>query len=240
MRAQFRKLPEIISGKQPDVNGIGRVFKSYFAYHWFEKVRQAYIKKSQGGTDENGIRWTPNAPSTIARRPMRESDMRLVRGKSVSPVDERVRGLLTPAQDALWRAIFRSNYLRLLSRESPGAAKARAAQIAWGILKRMGAQTKFDVLSKRNLPIGISSGALLQACSPGVVTGSIYNPPPGQKIQYRNGGMDFKITVPYSDDFHKKRPIWPAAYKAKNWIKYAARKALEATAAQIARSGKLK
>jgi hypothetical protein len=245
MRAAIKKLPEYLSGDAPDVLGIARVYKAYFAYHWFVKVRDGYLIKSNGGTDDTGMRWKPNAASTIAKRALRPGDIRRIRGKTESPLNERVRGLLTPLQDALWRGVFKSNYLRLLSREPQHVAKARAAQIAWGIVKKGGAQTKIGLLGSRKLPIGQNTGRLLAACSPGKISDGGYSPTVDQVIVYGPNNVELKIQVPYAGDFHKDRPIWPVGYKsfqanADPWLKYAAKKALEDTVRYIGRMGKIK
>lgn len=230
MRAALKQLPQLIDGKRPDINGLGRTFKSYFAYFWFQKVREAYEIKSAGGTDDAGISWEKNSPETIARRGVREIDNKKIRGQRKSPLDERVRGLLTPAQDRLWRGIYRSNYLRLVKRTGTVTARATAAKIAWAMLKKMGAQTKQQVYGSRNLPIGRDTDRLIEACSPGSVSDYGYVPPSkDQEVTYRHGRMDFQIRVPYAAHFHSRRRIWPAAYKAQGWVQYAAHKALEAT-----------
>lgn len=240
IREQIRHLPEVLSGERPDITGLGRTFKSYFAYYWFVKVREAFLIKSNGGTDDTGTQWAPNAKSTIAQRPISPGDMRKVRGKNKVPIEGRVRGLLTPAQDALWRAIFVSNYKRLQSRVGLGEAKARAAQIAWAILKSRGAQTKIEVFGNRKLPIGQNTGRLLAACSPGRVSDSDYQPPEDQGVTFHHGSLDFEINVPYASAFHRKRRIWPANYRAGAWVKFAARKALEAVVQKIGRTGSIK
>ncbi len=234
MRKLLRDLPAVVSGRKPDVHGYGRLFKSYFAYFWFEKVHEAFLIKSLGGTDSMGVSWEPNAQSTIAQREIGPKDSRKIRGKTSDPIESRVRGLLTPAQDALWRGIFRTNYLRLLGKVGETEAKARAATIAWAMLKKMGAQTKLEVLGSRKLPIGNDTGRLLNSISPGRVVGNTYIPPTrDQSISYHHGELDFNIKVPYARRFHKKRRIWPAASRSGEWVKEAATKALNEVAKEI-------
>lgn len=241
MRAAIRELPALISGRRPDVGSLGRTFKSHFAYYWFEKVSSAFRVKSLGGTDDIGQSWPPLSRKTIALRAAGPKDFKKVRGQGKSPLDERVRGLLTPAQDALWRGIFKSTFLRLISRTSPENAKAIAARTAWAILKSQGAQTKLQVLGSRRVPIGIDSGRLLAACSPGRVSGHDYIPASkDQIVEYRHGEMGFEIRVPYAGKFHKYRKIWPSQRRSGDWLKYAARKALEAVVSQIAQKRTVK
>jgi hypothetical protein len=238
MRNVIRKLPGYISGRIPDTQGIGRAFKSHFTFHWFEKVRDAYLVKSAGGTDDAGIKWAKNTKKTIAGRPVRPGDTQRLVGDT--PFSQRTRGLLTPAQDALWRGIFKSNYLRLRSRTSEADAKATAAKIAWGILKKLGAQTKLDVLGSRDLPIGRATNRLFDACSPGQVSDIGYLPPKEQKVQYHHGGMTFSILVPYAGYFHSKRKIWPTQRGARGWVRHAAKAGLESLVRKVSQGDVLR
>lgn len=236
LRKAIKHLPGYISGAVPDVYGIGRTFKAFFAQAFWERVHKAYEVKSTGGADDTGTKWKPLSPATIAQRPLVPGERKSLGIKR----NEKVRGLLTPQQDLLWKGIFASTFKRLIAQGyGAGQAKAEAGQLAWAILKKMGAKTKLEVLGKRNVPIGIDSGDLYEATTPGKASVAGYQPPPNQKFISRRGGIEIGIKLPYATKFHKVRRIWPAAYRMRPWTTYASRKALQAVVDLLAQGKSL-
>lgn len=63
-------MPGILSGRIPDGRGgeLARGFALRLAVTAMANVKQAFIVKARGGTDEAGDKWKPLAPSTIANR----------------------------------------------------------------------------------------------------------------------------------------------------------------------------
>lgn len=173
-------------------------------------VQQDFIVKSRGGTGRDGITWPPLARSTIAQRRTTSAER-----KSAGVGGKRVRGLLTAAQDKRWRQIYASRLARLRLVMSEGAAQARAAEIAWAVLKSEGAKTKLDVFGGRKVDMLRDTGRLLRSLSPGVedrpsgADGQVFQPAgPGRVIVGTN--------VVYAERLHRgvpgktpSRPLWP-------------------------------
>lgn len=223
LHARMRNLPKYIDGKLPDIYGFGRLFKTRLIYFLFQRIHDAYLVKSEGGTDDAGIKWPPLKQSTIAQRP-------LVRGDKIrlGILGKRQRGLLTPAENRLWKGIFASTFRRLAPKIGIEAAKAQAGKLAWAILLSHGAKTKLHTLGKRKVPIGIVTSRLLDSVTPGRLTKTDYIPPKDQLCKFHWGSIEFGSKVPYAAAFHKRRKLWPPGYKLKVWVKDASRKGLEA------------
>lgn len=121
-------------------------------------VRDAFITKSRGGTDEAGDRWQPLLPKTIAysRRHGRGGRTSAERKRGSRPS----QALDTKQQDRWW-SLYRQGLAIF------GGDKSSAAKRAWSILKREGAVTLFDKYGSRQAQILVDSGALLESLSPG-------------------------------------------------------------------------
>lgn len=204
LRRLLADVPRILSGHAPDPLGIARGLQLRLGVALLSKVQQAFIVKSRGGTGEDGIRWKPMKPASIAGRRTTGGERR-----QLGISGKRVRGLLTPAQDKRWRSIFAKEKARLIAKFGLGdkEAAARAAQKAWAILKSEGAKTKLAVLGSRQVDIMRDTGRLFRSLSPGVedrpsgADGQVFQTPPGRVIVGTN--------VVYAAYQHRLRPLWP-------------------------------
>jgi hypothetical protein len=198
----LRQIPAALAGG-PDPFGIARDIQLRCGVALLSQIQQDFITKSRGGTGRDGIKWAPLLRSTVAQRRTTGQER-----KSLGISGKRTRGLLTPAQDKRWRAIFASRVAKLRLMMSDGEAKARAAQIAWTILKSEGAVTKLQVLGGRQVDIGRDTSRMFRSLSPGVEdrpsgeSEQVFEVPPGAVIVGSN--------VPYFPAFNKRRPVWPA------------------------------
>jgi hypothetical protein len=203
-------LPALFAGEIADVNGVARSLQMRGGVTLLSKVQQAFIVKSRGGVGDDGIAWPPLKRSTIANRRTTAAER-----KAAGVSGKRVRGLLTPAQDKRWRQIYGTRLARLRLTMGEGAAKARAAQIAWAILKSEGAKTKLDLFGGRKVDTLRDTGRLLRSLSPGVE-----DRPSGAPEQIFNvGGRGLVVVgtnVPYAGAHQNgvpgripKRLIWP-------------------------------
>lgn len=209
-RAQLRQvlgsLPSILAGRVADPLRIARGLQLRVGVALLSRVQQAFVVKSRGGTGDDGIKWKPMKPASIAQRRTTAAERRQlgIGGRN------RTRGLLTPTQDRRWRKIFGSRKAALIARYgmSEAAASARAAQIAWAVLKAEGAQTKLAVLGGRQVDICRDTGRYFRSLSPGVddqpsgADGQVFDVPPGRVIVGTN--------VAYAGRQAKLRPLWPA------------------------------
>lgn len=204
---------------------VGQAFKNHFAFYLFERIRKNYLKKSAGGADEFGTKWKPLDKRTIAYRPI--PGQKKTKGG---------RGLLTAGENARWKGIFRSQYLRLMAQTGDEAkSKAMAARIAWAIVKSEGAKTKLEVYGNRKVPIGRVTDRLLNSVSPGTMSGNRYYKRKDQAFTYSDDGITFGSLVPYSTWFNRKRKIIPPATNMAKagWFGEISRKCVRAMARVI-------
>jgi hypothetical protein len=151
-----------------------------------ERIKDAFIMKSQGGTDVTGEKWAPLSKHTIAysrphpgmkrqklpgggtigREPARRKGM-----LSVTGVPRRNPGLsgyhpswmLDNARRERWWALYRT------FKGKYGGDKSRAAATAWTILKAEGGvMTIMEKFGDTKVEILRSTGLLFNSLSPGV------------------------------------------------------------------------
>lgn len=181
----LRAFPAIVAGSAPDPMGIAKGIQLRVGVALLSKIQQAFIVKSRGGVGEDGIQWPALKRSTVAQRRTSASER-----KELGLTGQRTRGLLTPAQDKRWRALFAATKNQLMAKFglSPQAAGARAAQMAWAVLKAEGAQTKLDTLGNRKVDTLRDTGELFRSLSPGVedrpsgAEGQVFQVQPGRVI----------------------------------------------------------
>ena len=184
-------------------------------------IQQAFLEKARGGVGEDGIKWAPLSPKTIAYgRRVGPGDAHLLRGihDKGGP-----RPYLTGPQDKRWRMIYatRRSWLMAAHGMDERSASARAAQIAWATLKAEGAKTKLQVLGGRTVEIGRDTGRLFASLSPGTPDPGRHplgrEPPPepapaaaGDRVlREEPGAVIVGTNVEYAGDFHRRRPLWP-------------------------------
>jgi hypothetical protein len=170
------------------------------------QIQQAFIVKSRGGVGSDGIQWPPLKRSTIAQRPIGVGER-----KQFKIGGKRTRGLLTKKQDEEWKKIFGSRLARFRLFMSEGEAKARAAQIAWAILKSKGAKTKIGVLGGRVVDILRDTGELLRSLTPGIED----QPSHAEGQIFRLSGNSVTVGSNKKPWHHRgtkripARPLWP-------------------------------
>lgn len=166
------------------------------------RIRQAFIVKSRGGTDDAGDRWAPLNPATIAysrtRGRGRGGRTRTERGRESRPSQA-----LSSRQQARWWDLYRQG-LAIYEGD-----KGKAAIRAWGILKREGAVTLFQRYSGRHAEILRDTGVLLNSLSPGISA-------PGSVFRTEPGSVTIGTNVPYAAAHHNgvpgrlpQRRLWP-------------------------------
>lgn len=187
-------------------------------------IKDDFVRKADGAAGEDGVTWKPLSPEYLAyqRRFGRSEKSQL---KTAAGLGKPHRfgaggnkGLLTKEQQKRWNQIFASRLARFLLSMDEGAAKAKAAQIAWATLKREGARTMLDVFGHRKVQIQRDTGVLLNSLSPGELSGGaasvVYTPPgePGgeqQIMQAIEQGVIVGTNVPYAAACQKQRPFLP-------------------------------
>lgn len=191
VRSRVLRLRAILTGQEPDPHGVGRGFVLALGFGALSDIKDAFVTKSRGGTDEAGISWPRLSREYLAygRRFGRGEAARLVRGAGGDPKLNRFgvsgnRGLLTKDQKARWEKIYGQQFARFYaSTASHTYASMRAGKMAWAILKREGALTKLAVFGDRQVDILRDTGVLFNSLSPGMLTGegaaAAYSKPTG-------------------------------------------------------------
>lgn len=171
-------------------------------------IQGDFITKARGGTGEDGVKWAPLSPKTIAARrfgPGERTSLKkaagLGRQHAYAPGGK--DGLLSKAQLARWRKIYGIRLARFAASMPIGEAKARAAAIAWAVLKSEGAKTKLEVFGNREVEILRDTSILFNSLSMGSFNGNNYSPPNTEGGQYQifrtiENGVIVGTNVPYA------------------------------------------
>lgn len=231
---RLRSFPAIFSGRKRDEYGVGLLFRSAILLDTYDRIFQAFMAKSEGGTDEFGDQWKPLSPQTIANRPVSGARLRYM-----GLGGKRERGLLTPAENRQWKGIFRSTVMRLLRQAVPiGEAKQTAARLAWAILKSKGAKTRLGTLGRRKVPILRDTDRLVDSLSPGKISGTEYVPfTDDQVAEFQGRQIRIGTTVPYADKQHKTRRLWPTQANMSKWTQKSVSKARDVVLSYIRNRG---
>jgi hypothetical protein len=168
----------MISGRVADQHDIGKGFLYTLGFAALTDIKDAFLTKARGGTDEMGIRWPKLSPAYLAygRRFERGEQAQLKRGAGLGGAHRRApgdkKGLLTAGQLKQWRFLFVTYKNRFMLSEPEKAAASHAAAVAWVIMKKRGAKTKLEVFGNREVDILRDTGAMLNSLSPGILSSS--------------------------------------------------------------------
>lgn len=223
IEAFIRSIPAMFAGKVPDVGGLVRGFKLRIAFAFFSIIKENFIIKSRGGTDEAGIKWPPLSARYLAyTRPMGKNGS----GSRQPPHAGKLApggndGFMSKAQLQQWRRWY-AGTLKYLALQMPlGEAKRIAAASAWKKSKAAGVRTKLEVFGHRDVEILRDRGILFNSLSPGVITflgvDASYSPSPEQLVQEEADGLLCGTNVAYGRDHHfgdpsrnlPARSFWP-------------------------------
>ncbi len=146
------------------------------------RIKEAFIEKSRGGTDDAGDSWAPLSPKTIMRR--------LRRGKGGRTATEKKRPdhpsqALSESQRNRWWELYKQGLNRYRDKDhgATKATKASAAKRAWFILKQEGAQTLLQKYGNAKVDILRDTGLLLNSLSPyGNSEHQVFTVNPGEVI----------------------------------------------------------
>lgn len=223
-KALVRRLVRMLTGQEPDSAGIARGVFLAIGFAALSSIKDDFITKSRGGIGADGVKWKPLTKEYLAygrrfgkgEQSSLKSAAGLGRGNRLAPGQN--KGLLTVAQKKRWGQIFARTLTRMLLSLPPKEAKARAAQIAWAVLKREGAKTKLDVFGSRVVDINRDTGILFNSLSPGQLGGegpaAVYTKPSGdggdqQIFETIANGVIVGTNVEYAAAVNKIRPIVP-------------------------------
>lgn len=163
-------------------------------------IKTDFVRKARGETGEDGVKWPPLSPEYLAyqRRFGPGEKAQLKRAAGLGRANNQ-RGLLTAAQNRKWKNVFSFHFKRLAVSVGIAEAKARAAAIAWKILKADGAKTMLEVFGNRQVEILRDTGVLFNSLSPAYWSGDDeYTPPEDQLFDLASNGVAVGTNVPYA------------------------------------------
>lgn len=226
------KIPGYLSGRLPDVAGIGRAFKLQYAAHLFEKIHIGFMQKSTGRADELGNRWKPLAPSTI------EAKLSTIRKHGPKRRSKEGKQL-TLTQKKIYDTVYAHNVKKLTLLMGEKAARQKAGRIARMTVAKQESK-KLAGLGYRGLvPILIATGRLERSLRMGTLNSNSYYAPLGQFVRPRRSGVELGSSDPNAGYMHNgtrtvpARKLWPAQMKP--WHTYAATEATKSIAETLKR-----
>jgi hypothetical protein len=164
-----RRLVLMLTGREADSFYIARGVFMAFGLAALMDIKADFVTKARGGTGEDGAKWAPLKPGTIANRRVGPGDI-----KSDPAIKER---------EKIRKAAYKKHLARMLLSLPEGEAKKRAAQLAGREATQKTGKTKIDTLGGRSVEILRDTGVLLNSLSPGEMTdpgpSAVYSPPRG-------------------------------------------------------------
>lgn len=240
VRSAVALLGAILTARAPDQHGIAKGFMLRLSMVWLTKVKQAFLVKARGGTDEAGYKWKPLSAAYLAygRRFGPGEQARLKRAAGLGKehkyapgnkvplgppkpgkvpmvtLPHRVGGgLLNKYQADYWWTVYLPARDRFAASMSIERAKARAAALAWNAVKKLGGKTKLEVFGSRQVDILRDTGVLFNSLSPGTVG----SPVEGQVLEATGAEVVVGTNVRYAIYHHRakklanRRELWPDA-----------------------------
>lgn len=183
----LRRLPGLAAGRGGGLGSLRQVLMVRMGLALLKRIKDAFIIKAAGGTDDAGERWKPLSPMTIAYR-RRHPKLNRQGGatkswvpKSANRAADAPSYMLTPRQRERWWALYR-HFLHLYHGD-----KSHAAATAWTISKAEGARTLMSVYGQMPVLILRDTGLLLNSLSPGCTPEDAGPTPPKVKHQIFRG-----------------------------------------------------
>lgn len=201
---RLRELPGMLAGRVSDPSGAVDAMMTAVGVEALSIIREAYIEKARGGTDEAGLSWQKLSPRTIAYGRRHGATLARKR-KAAAKAGRPGRPLLTAAQDRLWKGVFAST-ARRLTLAGEKNANANAAALAWRLVKAAGGKTILSEYGGTKVEILRDTGRLLASLSPGT---------PDNILRVGPGEVSVGTNVVYARTHHEgrgkvpARPLWP-------------------------------
>jgi hypothetical protein len=228
VKAMIARLPSLIAGG----GTLADALKMRLGLTALGLIYNAFMAKSEGGTDDAGGRWVPLKKTTIAysrtHRKIYGKGGKYLMSMAWLPKGSRraqdaPSWMLTSDQRKRWWALYRSfggTALPGKAYHRPGS-RSIAAAMAWRILKAEGAKTLLETYGNLRVPILRDTGLLLNSLTPGIVVGEESPPLPLPKVPdqvLRSGlsdvvvGTNRKFAVVHHEGrgHVPQRRLWPA------------------------------
>lgn len=162
----IRQLSQMLTGSRPDRDGIARGVFLAVGVAALSDVKADFVRKARGGTGEDGVKWAPLKPETIANRRVGPGDIK--------------RDPAIAQREKIRKREFKKAFSRYLAGGlSDHAARNKAAHVAGIRATRETGKTKVKTLGYRDVEILRDTGVLLNSLSPGQLSGDSYSLPTG-------------------------------------------------------------
>lgn len=193
------RLPAMLAGRSPDeTNGGVQALLTTLGLTALAIIRDAYVVKARGGTDEAGLRWAQLSPKTIAYSRRHPGLKRDTTGSM------RPSSALSGEERTMWWSLYRQRKAWYQGNKSHAAASA------WTALKAAGARTILDIYGQVEVEILRDTGRLLNSLSPGIRS-------PDQRFELGQGSVTVGTNVEYAKRLHNgdpkrnlpQRRLWP-------------------------------
>jgi hypothetical protein len=172
VRRAIVKAAQAASGRTQEGSEIAKALQTRMGLTLLAHIRDAFVTKSKGGTDDCGDSWPPLSPKTIAYSRRHPG---VPPSKQRSPF--RPSWMLTDAQRKKWWEMYRKGLAMFRG------DRAKAAKIAWAAAKRSGAKTLVGTYGSTSVLILRDTGLLLNSLSPGVQSeDQVFKVQPGSVI----------------------------------------------------------
>lgn len=235
--ALFRSLPAILAGKLPDTHGIAAGFKARIGYAMYSLIAPNFNDLGRGIAGADGDKWAYLSKEYLAYS-RRFGDGEKTQLKKDAGVSQSGKygvggkgGLLTPDQVKLWRKTFARTLAQLIMKMPDSKAKARAAAVAWIVVKKAGGRTKIETYGSRKVQMLVDTGYLRGSLQPGTLIedgpSAVYVQPPGKgglAQIYRTepsrvvlGSRDFKAKYHHLGRGRRRRRLWPERFPQAWW-----------------------
>ena len=174
---------KMLTGKEPDRGGLARGVHLAIGTQALSLIHEDFVVKSRGGTGKIGGKWQKLTRAYLAYQRRfgkgEQSALKKAAGaeRGASHGVGGNRGLLTKSQVELWNRTFADRFARFQMSMPDAAAKARAAAVAWIVVKKAGGKTMIDVYGGREVEILKDTGILLNSLSAGEIRGGVHRKP---------------------------------------------------------------
>ena len=236
--ALVRRLPGILSGRLPDVEGIAHGFRTRIGYAVLSLIGPNFDTLGRGEPGVDGTTWPPLTKEYLAYgRRFGPGETSALKGEAglgkkhqYGPGD--TKGLLTQDQLKLWRQTYVDRLAWYIMREPDAKAASHAAAIAWIVVKQHGAKTKLEVFGNRKVQMLVDTGYLRGSLLPGELidqgVDAEYQYPSvkgGNEQEFDTSNPSLVIVgtnVEYAKHHHygrgkRHRPLWPASFPGDWW-----------------------
>lgn len=209
----LRQVPRLVSGRG-GASPLVKALQVRIGLAALSKIKQAFVVKACGGTDEAGERWRPLVPATIAYSRRHPGVPKKRPFWTFHP-----SFAVTKRQRARWWALY-YGFKRIFH-----GNKGKAAALAWINLKRESGYTIVTLYDRyAGTPVEIlrDTGLLFNSLSPGVPPAVPSPPvpppkPPHQVFRFGTGGVIVGTNRRFAGTHHRgvprripQRRLWPA------------------------------